>query len=113
MFNFLNKFLKESFSWFVSLMLNKFIVLIQTQKSCSVSIMQRTTLVCTILLRSGQTGRINMLPPPLSVCFSLFINASGTFQFYWEPLGIEVVPFSQFSLPEIPARRVRSIYDTL
>lgn len=64
MLHFLNKFLKESFSWFVSLTQNMYIILSQMQKSCSISIMQRITLVCTLLLRAGQTGRIYILFRP-------------------------------------------------
>lgn len=35
-----------------------YIFLTRTQKSCSISIMQRTAMVCTTLLRAGQTTRI-------------------------------------------------------
>jgi len=87
-----------------------YINLTLTQKSCSISIMQRTALVCTILLRLVKREKLIYFS---CLHFDLFINTSGTFQLCWEPWGIEEVPFSEFSFPEVPALRVRSIYAAL
>lgn len=76
-FNLIKKFLKESFSWFVSLTENMYIILTQTQESCSLA--SCSTLACTILQRAGQVGNI-YIHSPHSVLLCLL--ESGTFQLY-------------------------------